>query len=83
MSKSGATAFVSVMLLVVGVVGFGLSVLWGKITGRDMDRDTILFLVKMWGGIVLVFSRSKLHRVAAGRLFGGGLAACGATFHRG
>ncbi len=55
MSKSGATAFVSVMLLVVGVVGFGLSVLWGKITGRDMDRDTILFLVKMWGGIVLFF----------------------------
>jgi hypothetical protein len=55
MSKSGATAFVSVMLLAVGVVGFGLSVLWGKITGRDMDRDTILFLVKMWGGIVAVF----------------------------
>lgn len=55
MSKSGATAFVSVMLLAVGVVGFGLSVLWGKVTGRDMDRDTILFLVKMWGGIVLVF----------------------------
>lgn len=55
MSKSGATAFVSVMLLVVGVVGFGLSVLWGKMTGRDMDRDTILFLVKLWGGIVVVF----------------------------
>lgn len=55
MSKSGATAFVSVMILAVGIVGFGLSVLWGKITGRDMDRDTILFLVKMWGGIVLVF----------------------------
>jgi predicted MFS family arabinose efflux permease len=55
MSKSGATAFVSVMLLAVGVVGFSLSVVWGKITGRDMDRDTILFLVKLWGGIVLVF----------------------------
>ncbi len=55
MSKSGATVFVSVMLLAVGVVGFVLSIVWGKITGRDMDRDTILFLVKMWGGIVLVF----------------------------
>ena len=55
MQKSGAKAFVSVVLLVVGVIGFGLSVLWGKTTGRNMDRDTLIFLVKMWGGFVLLF----------------------------
>jgi predicted MFS family arabinose efflux permease len=55
MSKSGATAFVSVILLAVGIIGFFASIAWGKATGRDMDRDTILFLGKMWGGIVLVF----------------------------
>lgn len=39
--------------ILVGFAGFGLSVLWGKITGRDMDRDTILFLGKLWGGIAI------------------------------
>ncbi|HEY0758999.1 MAG TPA: hypothetical protein VGD59_07080 [Acidisarcina sp.] len=55
MSKSGATAFVSGILVAVGVLGFVFSALWGKVTGRDMDRDTLIFLGKMWGGIVLVF----------------------------
>ena len=37
----------------IGVVGFVLSVGWGKVTGRNMERDTILFLAKLWGGIAL------------------------------
>ena len=39
--------------ILVGFLGFGLSFLWGKITGRDMDRDTVLFLGKLWGGIAI------------------------------
>jgi hypothetical protein len=35
----------------IGVVGFVLSIVWGKVSGRDMDRDTVLFLAKVWGGI--------------------------------
>jgi hypothetical protein len=50
---SGDTVFVLAIDLVVGVVGFFLSVQWGKATGRDMDRDTRMFLAKMWGGIAL------------------------------
>jgi hypothetical protein len=42
-------------MLAVGIVGFLLSFGLGKLTGRDMDRDTVLFLAKMWGGIVLFF----------------------------
>jgi hypothetical protein len=37
----------------IGVVGFVLSVGWGKVSGRNMDRDTTLFLAKVWGGIAL------------------------------
>jgi hypothetical protein len=37
----------------VAVAGFVMSFLWGKTSGMDMDRDTILFLVKMWVGIAL------------------------------
>ncbi|MGC2618506.1 MAG: hypothetical protein WA414_05645 [Acidobacteriaceae bacterium] len=38
----------------VGVVGFLLCFIGGKASGRDMDRDTTMFLVKMWGGIALL-----------------------------
>lgn len=38
-----------------GVVGTLIAIGWGKIAGRDMDRDTTLFLCKMFGGISLVF----------------------------
>ena len=37
----------------IGVVGFDLSVAWGRRTGGEMDRDTVLFLAKMWGGIAI------------------------------
>ncbi len=39
--------------LAVGAVGFGISFVWGKNTGREMDRETVMFLAKMWGGITL------------------------------
>ena len=37
----------------IGVVGFVLSFGWGKVSGRPMDRDATLFLVKIWGGIAV------------------------------
>ena len=43
------------MMLAFGVVGFLASLSWGKVMGRDMDRDTVLFLAKIWGAIVLLF----------------------------
>jgi hypothetical protein len=39
--------------LVIGIAGFSLSVGWGKASGRKMDRGTMLFLAKLWGGIAL------------------------------
>lgn len=39
----------------VGVVGSLLAIVWGKTVGRDMDRATVMFLCKMFGGISLVF----------------------------
>jgi hypothetical protein len=38
----------------IAVVGFVISVIWGAISGRNIDRDTTLFLVKMWSGIALI-----------------------------
>jgi hypothetical protein len=43
-----------IALFVVALIAFGLAILWGKASGRDMDRDTVLFLAKMFGGIYLV-----------------------------
>lgn len=37
----------------IGVVGFFFSFGWGKASGRDMDGDTTMLLVKVWGGIAL------------------------------
>jgi hypothetical protein len=39
----------------VGVIGCLLAIGWGKTIGRETDRDTVLFLCKMFGGISLVF----------------------------
>jgi hypothetical protein len=41
--------------LAVGMVGFVLALCWGKLVRRNMDRDTIIFLGKMFGGISLCF----------------------------
>jgi hypothetical protein len=37
----------------LGVAGFVMSLGWTKIVGRGWDRDKILFLAKVWGGIAL------------------------------
>ena len=37
--------------LAVGLVGFGLGAAWWKNSGRDLDRDALIFMAKMWGGI--------------------------------
>lgn len=37
----------------LGVTGFLLSLGWSKIAGGGWDRDKIVFLAKMWGGIAL------------------------------
>ncbi len=37
----------------IGVIGFILSFGWGKVSGRNMDRDATLLLVKIWGGIAI------------------------------
>jgi hypothetical protein len=37
----------------IGVVGFVLSIGWGKVSGRNMDRDSVLLLAKVWGGIAV------------------------------
>jgi hypothetical protein len=37
----------------IGVIGFILSFGWGKVSGRNMDRDATLLLVKVWGGIAI------------------------------
>lgn len=41
--------------LVVGVIGCLSAIGWGKTTGREMDRGTVLFLCKIFGGISLAF----------------------------
>jgi hypothetical protein len=57
MNRSVAT----ILLLVgTGIVGLVLSVLWGRMTRPDsFDRDTVVFLAKMFGSIsvggVIVF----------------------------
>ena len=55
MSKNETTIFLAAIMLAVGIVGFLASLSWGKVMGRNMDRDTVLFLAKIWGGIVLLF----------------------------
>lgn len=37
----------------IGVVGFVLAVGWGKASGKTMDRATVIFLAKVFGGIAL------------------------------
>jgi hypothetical protein len=42
-----------IIILGVGIVGFVLSLGWSKVAGGAWDRDKLLFLTKLWGGIVL------------------------------
>jgi hypothetical protein len=41
--------------LAIGIVGFALAVGWGKAVRKNLDRDTVLFLGKMFGGLMLFF----------------------------
>lgn len=42
-----------IIMLGLGVVGFVLSLGWSNFVGAGWDRDKIVFLAKMWGGIAL------------------------------
>jgi hypothetical protein len=42
-----------IIILGVGVVGFVLSLGASKVAGGGWDLDKIVFLAKLWGGIVL------------------------------
>jgi hypothetical protein len=55
MSKTQSTIFLAAIMLAVGIFGFLASLSWGKVIGRNMDRNTVFFLAKIWGGIVLLF----------------------------
>jgi hypothetical protein len=44
-----------IIILGVGIAGFVMSLGWSKVAGGGWDRDKIVFLAKMWGGIVLAF----------------------------
>jgi hypothetical protein len=50
LSKEGPGLFID---LGVGIGGFLLSLGWGRASGRTMDRDIVLFLAKIWGGIAV------------------------------
>jgi hypothetical protein len=39
--------------LIGGVVGFILALGWWKISGRTVDRDSTIFIAKIFGGIAL------------------------------
>jgi hypothetical protein len=39
--------------LVGGGLGFGIAVIWWKVSGRDLDRDAVVLIAKIFGGITL------------------------------
>ena len=55
MIESKLTKLIPLIVIVwgVGIVGFVLSLGWGKTSGKEMDRDTVIFLAKVWSGIAL------------------------------
>ena len=55
MSRNETTALISVVFGAVGVIGFLASLGWSKAIGKEIDRDKIIFLTKLWGGFVIVF----------------------------
>jgi len=52
MSKNEATALMALTSFAVGIIGFLASLGWSKAIGSDLDREKVIFLAKMWGGIV-------------------------------
>lgn len=51
--NASSELFVLMMDVLVGIVGFALSTVWWKVSGRTLDRDAVIFMCKMWGGIVI------------------------------
>jgi hypothetical protein len=39
--------------LVGGIVGFIIAMGWWKVSGRTVDRDSTIFIAKIFGGIAL------------------------------
>lgn len=39
--------------LIVGAIGFAISIGWWKVSGRTVDRDSTIFIAKMWIGIAI------------------------------
>jgi hypothetical protein len=39
--------------LVGGIVGFIIALGWWKVSGRTVDRDSTIFIAKIFGGIAL------------------------------
>lgn len=50
---ASSKAFVLMMDVLVGIVGLALSAVWWKVSGRTLDRDAVIFMCKMWGGIAI------------------------------
>ena len=55
MSRGETTALAALVLSGVGMLGFLMCLGWSKTTGRDLDRDKVIFLAKVWGAFVAVF----------------------------
>ncbi len=53
MARISKLAPLLIIVLGVGIVGFVLSLGWSKVAGGGWDRDKLVFLAKVWGGIVL------------------------------
>lgn len=62
MSRGQTTALIALVLLGVGIIGFLMSLGWSLVTGRDIDRDKVVFLAKAWGAFVAVFIALDLIR---------------------
>ena len=39
--------------LVGGIVGFVIALAWWKVSGRNLDRDSTIFIAKIFAGIAL------------------------------
>lgn len=51
--NASSQLFALIMDVLVGIVGFALSAVWWKVSGRTLDRDAVIFMGKMWGGIAI------------------------------
>jgi hypothetical protein len=54
--ESGLTREFPVLIidLVGGGLGFGIAIVWWKASGREVDRDAVLLMAKIFGGIMVL-----------------------------